>query len=151
MTAIEQLQARIKAAVDKENANQGKGSVRQLRKDLSEIRWAMKVSGLSHDLYCCLDENANCYLTDDIEKAQTFDGRDNENLKLAYWSAALNEPLEIVLLEPELIDINALTYAQSKQYKWKGIEPEQRKGEEWSQKCQCQKTGAMGIRRGFYL
>jgi hypothetical protein len=51
----------------------------------------------------------------------------------------------------ELIDINKVSYEESKKYQWKAIEPMQRKGEKWSQRCECKKTGAKGIRRGFFL
>ena len=51
----------------------------------------------------------------------------------------------------ELIDINKVSYEESKKYQWKAIEPMQRKGDQWSQRCECKKTGAKGIRRGFFL
>ena len=49
------------------------------------------------------------------------------------------------------IDINAISYQDSKKYRWKAVEPIQRKGKTWSQRCRCEKTGAQGIRKGFYL
>jgi hypothetical protein len=50
-----------------------------------------------------------------------------------------------------VIDINKVSYEDSKKYQWKAIEPMQRKGDQWSQRCECKKTGAKGIRRGFFL
>jgi len=51
----------------------------------------------------------------------------------------------------EPIDINKVSYEDSKKYQWKAVGPMQRKGDQWSQLCECQKTGAKGIRRGFYI
>jgi hypothetical protein len=92
MSPTEQLAARIKAACD---STPPKTKARN--KALSEVRWVMKVANSSVDVYCCL-KNGRCDLTADINEASVFDGRDNEEMKLRFWSASVGEPLELVLL-----------------------------------------------------
>jgi len=50
----------------------------------------------------------------------------------------------------ELIKISDLSYADSKKYDWKPIEKMQRKGNTWTQRFECKKTGAKGIRHGGF-
>lgn len=66
-----------------------------------------------------------------------------------YSFSTTNQPT--TMSKTKLIDINAVSYEESKKYQWKATEPMKRKGDKWSQRCVCQKTGAKGIRRGFYL
>lgn len=92
MSPTEQLAARIKAACD---STPPKTKARN--KALAEIKWVMKVANSSVDAYCRLD-NGQCGLTSKLEHADIFDGRDNEAMKLRFWSLMLDEPLELVLL-----------------------------------------------------
>jgi hypothetical protein len=92
MTAQEQLTVRIQEAMA---STPPKTKARN--KALSEIRWVMKVANSSVDVYCRLN-GMDCDLTSDLAEAQVFDGRDNEVMKLQFWSTMVGEPLELQLL-----------------------------------------------------
>lgn len=49
------------------------------------------------------------------------------------------------------IEISDIPYEDQKKYRWVKQEEMQVKGGKWTQKCKCEKTGALGIRRGFFL
>lgn len=103
MTAnsLEILTARIKAAVDAEKlTSHQKGSVKTLRKALSEIRWTLKevgsdryLSASQQGLACSSKE-----FTTELHEAAVYDGRDNEIQKLEFFELLLSTKLEIVLL-----------------------------------------------------
>jgi hypothetical protein len=52
---------------------------------------------------------------------------------------------------PVVIDINAIPYKRQKMFKWRSLEGLQREGDTWTQRCICEKTKNLGIRRGTYL
>lgn len=71
---------------------------KERNKALAAVKWVLKVSNTSNDLYCKLSPSLECVLTPDLVEAQVFDGRDNETTKLAFWSDQVGEPLEIFIL-----------------------------------------------------
>lgn len=103
MSPTEQLAQSIAKAIDltpitaKGNTKEGKAQLAARRNALAEIKWVMKVANSSVDVYCCL-KGLDCDLTSDLAEAQVFDGRDNEAMKLQFWSTMIGEPLELVLL-----------------------------------------------------
>jgi peptidase E len=65
---------------------------KQRSKELSRIKWRLRY-GL---LYAGLDAQLNCILTD-ADNAQIFDARDNEQMKRAFYGAALNCKFDVEL------------------------------------------------------
>lgn len=61
---------------------------------MKSVKWVL-VSNTG--LYAGL-EDLRCVLVDDIDKAQVFDGRDNEMQKALFYSALLKVPVQPVLL-----------------------------------------------------
>lgn len=51
------------------------------------------------------------------------------------------------------IECSELSYEDSLNYKWKSQEKMKTTegGKSWEQKVKCEKTGALGIRRGYWL
>lgn len=87
MTTTQTLSDRINEAV----AANLPGPLRT--KALKGIRWVMECP----DGYAMLD-GLQCALTTDPDRAQVYDGRDNEKMKLAFWSQQLGTPLTVSFL-----------------------------------------------------
>lgn len=90
-----ELAARIQAACDSTEP-----FTKDRMKALKAVKWTLKIAGISNDVYALeyrsMDQKE--YLTSDKSKAVVFDGRDNQDAKLAYWSAMIGEQFEICLL-----------------------------------------------------
>jgi len=67
---------------------------KERNKALAKIKWRLRC-GL---LYAGLGRQAACILTDEAH-ALVFDGRDNEQTKLAYWQAVTGYKFEVELCE----------------------------------------------------
>lgn len=63
-------------------------------KALKSVRWVLATAV---DEFACL-KGLDCALTDRIESAQIFDGRDNEALKARFWESQLGKKLVAVLI-----------------------------------------------------
>lgn len=86
------LHDRIKAACA---ATQPKTKARNIA--LAAIKWRLEAHG---GLVAGIDDSLVCGLFQpDSPHAQTFDGRDNEQMKLRYYQAVIGVPLSIVPCE----------------------------------------------------
>lgn len=87
------LDERIEAAIKSTPAG-----TRKRGKALASVKWRLRYGLLCAGLDCSVPANPQCVLVSpDDPRVQTFDGRDNENMKLAYYGAALGCKFEIEL------------------------------------------------------
>ena len=84
-----ELAARIDAAM---SATQPFTKARN--KALANVKWVL----LCADGYASLSPQARCIIVPDLCDAMVFDGRDNEERKVATYSAALGTPFVVELL-----------------------------------------------------
>lgn len=68
----------------------------QRTKALKAIRWVLACSD-GPEVYGCL-YGYKCGLTQHVDNAQVFDGRDNDELKAKFWSAQLGRKMVPALL-----------------------------------------------------
>jgi hypothetical protein len=93
-TQIELLRDRIGSACEAT-----KPGSRARKSALSRIKWRLE----SFDGLCAgLDDKFGCALVQ-VENAQVFDGRDNEELKKKFYEIALGVELALVLLTEERV------------------------------------------------
>lgn len=71
-------------------------NTKERNKALRAVRWVLQSP---QGLFGALNaKTAECFLTDYPEKAQVFDGRDNEALKATFWSKQLGLKLVATIL-----------------------------------------------------
>ena len=87
---MKELESKIAAAITL--------APKERTKALKSIRWRLKVSSITNDVYINSESLDGQYLTDIPSEATVFDGRDNQEMKLRYLGILTGETLEIELL-----------------------------------------------------